>query len=248
MIIEINQQPMPAHIPNVFRYRRGFTLVELLTVIAIIGVLAAILVPVASRVRYSARISQCASNLRQIFMAFELYAVDHQNKWPPIRIPAADQNFPYLLRDYVPMKSKYGGGAALNIYMCPEGVLQNSSKASVSYYGVNKYLYGEGSSIGISDEMAKDTPKSRVTSPSRTILLADTCIQSNGNPASSIGYGSGGIPGTLQGPTPAEKKHAKGSANIAYADGHVKFFPNTYQLSETKYRDQSTDDLWSAVK
>lgn len=52
----------------------AFTLIELLTVIAIIGILAAILIPVVGSVRESARSAQCISNLRQIHMGFMLYA------------------------------------------------------------------------------------------------------------------------------------------------------------------------------
>ncbi len=54
----------------------AFTLIELLTVIAIIGILAAILIPVVSAVRDSARSAQCQSNLRQIGTAVHAYMSD----------------------------------------------------------------------------------------------------------------------------------------------------------------------------
>jgi prepilin-type processing-associated H-X9-DG protein/prepilin-type N-terminal cleavage/methylation domain-containing protein len=61
---------------------RAFTLIELLTVIAIIGVLAAIIIPTVGKVRESARASQCASNLRQIGMAFQLHAQEKRGALP----------------------------------------------------------------------------------------------------------------------------------------------------------------------
>nr|WP_052361273.1 type II secretion system protein [Geminisphaera colitermitum] len=60
----------------------AFTLIELLTVIAIIGVLAGILIPVVGLVRNKARASSSISNLRQIFLALSMHADENKEKFP----------------------------------------------------------------------------------------------------------------------------------------------------------------------
>ncbi|MEY4489442.1 MAG: hypothetical protein RIQ79_1950 [Verrucomicrobiota bacterium] len=62
--------------------QKAFTLIELLTVIAIIGILAAIIIPVVGKVRNTAQSARCISNLRQIGQEIVLFANDNRGQLP----------------------------------------------------------------------------------------------------------------------------------------------------------------------
>jgi prepilin-type N-terminal cleavage/methylation domain-containing protein/prepilin-type processing-associated H-X9-DG protein len=80
------------------RAHRAFTLIEILIVIAIIALLAAILFPVFSRARESARRSSCASNLKQMMLAANQYAQDNDERLP------CDEPYPRLQFSYPAME------------------------------------------------------------------------------------------------------------------------------------------------
>lgn len=64
------------------RNRKGFTLIELMIVIAIIAILAAILVPNFMKARAQGQLTSCKSNVKNIGTACELYSTDNNGQYP----------------------------------------------------------------------------------------------------------------------------------------------------------------------
>jgi len=125
---------------------KGFTLIELLVVVAIIAVLVAILLPAMQQAREVARKTICASNLRQMGMGEEYYAMDWR-VWPPAAngkfvsggpwasFPVLDQQ---LINGYkIPVKS----------FKCPDD--PNPSPNARTYIPNGHIQYGDASELGI---------------------------------------------------------------------------------------------------
>jgi prepilin-type N-terminal cleavage/methylation domain-containing protein len=98
---------------------QAFTLLELLVVVAVISILAALLLPAVGRVKAKAQQPVCMNNLRQIGMAIRMYTEDSNDAFPPAtnRPPASFTAYTMLIKNYVGLTSTKPERAKL--FGCP---------------------------------------------------------------------------------------------------------------------------------
>jgi prepilin-type N-terminal cleavage/methylation domain-containing protein len=120
-------------------FKRAFSLVELLVVIAIISILVSLTLPSLKNARESARLIDCASRMRQVFLLAMAYREDNGQFYPACHFnktgTTINMAFGYALRPYIPEGMNritlYTSNPRTNLLMCP-----NTSYRSVSPFTV----------------------------------------------------------------------------------------------------------------
>ncbi len=109
---------------------RGFTVLELLVVVLIIGLLAALLFPALNRARAAAKTAQCLGNLRQIALAVQMYVNDSNGRLPVLQNRASTTNaVPALDTVLLP----YVAGKA-GVFDCPADSRDLFTTTGTSYF------------------------------------------------------------------------------------------------------------------
>jgi prepilin-type processing-associated H-X9-DG protein/prepilin-type N-terminal cleavage/methylation domain-containing protein len=218
----------------------AFTLIELLTVIAVIGILAAILIPVVGRVRDAARSAVCISNLRQLGQASLVF--EHDVGHLPWGIFPGDWPLgetwwiPYLMpmiegRDLDPSKPDRRSG----VQECPSIELPRPEGVEYAHtYPANRLIFVVGQT---GDRRSVNTVNSeQIPRPTEVILMGDgeqrAVGESNGT-FNALPSGNGSprnAEDPIQNPprnqdglgnTGPRYRH-NGRANFVFADGHVE--------------------------
>ena len=166
----------------------AFTLTELLVVIAVMGILAALLLPSLARAKRKSQQVSCTSNLHQIDLALRMYADDNKDVLPFIgpRSPEGDavwQRFRPLVQNYLGIQSR--ASSQDKIFACPadrfcigfddHGPIRGGP-AHEDHTGTNftSYLFnGFNTALLPPAPGIAGAPMGAIPNPARTVLVAE---------------------------------------------------------------------------
>ena len=219
---------------------RGFTLVELLVVLAVILVLVAMLLPALARAQAQARFIKCAAHMREVLHAQMMYANDFNNSKPPLALMSG-QSLTWLQYVAPNLKANHqvvGNGLLVERYLRSPEPLLDPSEAMTDDAAIdranwhNPLARSAGSSYIYFWQHPHDTDfsypasffrsgtRNRVHAKGRHAVLMDVNTE----------YGMVYQGAVTKAPFTAHP--VLGRANVAYLDGSV----DSYAINEFKLR------------
>jgi prepilin-type N-terminal cleavage/methylation domain-containing protein/prepilin-type processing-associated H-X9-DG protein len=212
----------------------GFTLVELMVVIAIIAILMALLMPAISRAKAKANQISCLNNMRQLTLAATMYANDHDEEFPARRIPT--NAWPHKLKPYY---------VNWQIIACPSdhfgivGLFANDVNPKRSYLinGFNDYFkvnLSPGDYKAFQQwRYAHGMKVTAISRPSETILFGE---KRSGSPHVHMDTDQGNRGNDFE--EIEHSRHGAGS-NFSFIDGSVRLIK--------KYQELYPENLWAVI-
>jgi prepilin-type N-terminal cleavage/methylation domain-containing protein len=169
--------------------KRAFTLMELLVVIAVIGILAALLFPALSGAKKTAKRTTCLNNLKQINLGVHMYADDHNN----VLSLVSTNHAPDIWTDYKDWMKSYVGlsGATFpqdRLFACPADTFYYTDAYADSYVSRSRHLqsnFNYSSYVFNAGNIRDDYPFTNafpgvagrkltsIVNPARTILVTE---------------------------------------------------------------------------
>lgn len=231
----------------------GFTLVELLTVIAIVGILAGMLIAGIGAIRESAKASRLTSNLRTVAEAIRLYANDNNGHTPPTRGGTPDgwqtRIKPYLLEENL---QKNTSPESLLHDPTDDATFRNADgttrySANIALNGNSGFPYAAGGGFGPSEPPmgAANRLISTIAHPTRLMLITTGESQAD----AYVGFTMRIYGNAFKDAAAASKlTRIPGIHVVAFVDGHVEKIPQQRMLDEATLNTSGRSALfdWSA--
>lgn len=210
----------------------GFTLIEVLVVVAVTSMMLAVLLPVLHQARILGKRITCAGNLRQIGVAWHLYLDDYNGAF--LKGPNMNKQFGGVKinddeTDERPLNRYLGQNTATDssdhrsVFYCPGDTRANNTLGRIFFeddgnsYQANSYLIGQDQlreTTELNHELNQRLPyltlQAITANPSQLLLVGDTHWRSQWEP----------LPFELK---VADWHRKPGFFNIVFLDGHTDF-------------------------